>query len=320
MSPRILLAAFAVLGPVACDSMVESGESSTSTGLASSSSATAESTSDAPPSPTTSGSTGPGNADGTTTTAADDDGYEEDDGGTGCTFTCPNPPPPTPPPGGGGGGGGGTLECDLDTQDCPEGEKCMPWANDGGTDWNSTRCSPIADNPTQAGDVCLVEGSGWSGIDDCDLGLVCWQVDPQTNQGICHPLCTFDGAQHVCETPLACTEVDVMRICIQPCDPLDAASCPEGLACAFMGSSLVCQAEGPTTAGMPCDAATVCEAGTLCSYDAALDCGNGVGQGCCAVPCDVNDPVACTEPEVCVPWFPLPAPPALAYLGVCAAP
>ncbi len=37
-------------------------------------------------------------------------------------------------------------------QDCPEGEKCMPWANDGGGSWNATRCSPLDPNPSAVGD------------------------------------------------------------------------------------------------------------------------------------------------------------------------
>src|SRR5690606_38571371 len=41
------------------------------------------------------------------------------------------------------GGGGG--ECDVFAQDCPKGEKCMPWANDGGGSWNATTCSPVED-------------------------------------------------------------------------------------------------------------------------------------------------------------------------------
>jgi hypothetical protein len=39
-------------------------------------------------------------------------------------------------------GGGPSIECDQWAQDCPPGEKCMPWANDGGSSWNATRCFP----------------------------------------------------------------------------------------------------------------------------------------------------------------------------------
>ena len=39
-------------------------------------------------------------------------------------------------------GGGTDIECDLWGQDCPDGEKCMPWANDGGSSWNATKAAP----------------------------------------------------------------------------------------------------------------------------------------------------------------------------------
>jgi hypothetical protein len=71
-------------------------------------------------------------------------------------------------------GGGQTYECDLWKQDCPPGEKCMPWANDGGGSWNATRCTPLAEDPRQPGEPCTVEGSGVSGRDDCDIRAMCW--------------------------------------------------------------------------------------------------------------------------------------------------
>jgi hypothetical protein len=316
VSVRGTLATLAWLGLAGCGAMVDATDGSAADG-------SAEGASDgtARPPTTTDAEAEGDDTRGTRTSTTDDDdggGYEEDDGSNGCTFTCPNPPAPTPPPGG-GGGGGASFECDLVVQDCPLGEKCMPWANDGGTTWNATRCAPIAADPGQAGDPCLVVGSGQSGIDDCALGLVCWQVDPETNLGVCHPLC--EAAPPWCEAPLVCGVIDgIAPLCTQPCDPLDPTSCPEGSACAFfMGTALLCQPvpRGAAAVGMPCDAATVCEAGTLCSYAAALDCGNGVGQGCCAEPCHVGAPGACPGPEVCAPWFPEPAPAGLAHLGVC---
>ena len=67
----------------------------------------------------------------------------------------------TPPPAESSGGSflveiDGVIDenqCNPFTQDCPEGEKCMPWANDGGGSWNATRCSPISDNPGEPGEA-----------------------------------------------------------------------------------------------------------------------------------------------------------------------
>src|SRR5262245_46725118 len=51
-------------------------------------------------------------------------------------------------------GGGVSIECDAWAMDCPRGEKCMPWANDGGSEWNATRCSPLDPDPAHPGDQC----------------------------------------------------------------------------------------------------------------------------------------------------------------------
>jgi hypothetical protein len=304
------LALLALLA-LACGPVVDPGEvggsgSSSSSGAGSSGAIEGSSTAPVPGS-----SSGDGADD--STTVPDPGGYEEDDGGTGCTFTCPDPPPPTPPPNSAGW-------CGLD---CPRGEKCMPWANDGGMAWNSFRCSPLDDEPNAPGEPCSVEGSQWSGIDDCEEDAICWQVDPRTNEGVCHAACNIiDDGTAVCPDPQACAILDAgVPLCVQSCEPL-SPSCPQGQTCTFTYGGLACQiALGDTVQeGQPCGPEVVCELGTLCSYEPALDCTDEPGVGCCAEPCDLNDPSACNGTEVCLPWFPLRPPPELAYLGVCAAP
>jgi hypothetical protein len=81
------------------------------------------------------------------------------------------------------------FECDILAQDCPAGRKCMPWANDGGMEWNATHCTRVVAMPVQHGDPCVVEGNGYSGFDDCELGVMCWEVDPVTDAGVCAALC-----------------------------------------------------------------------------------------------------------------------------------
>ncbi|MEM7156058.1 MAG: hypothetical protein AAF799_24610 [Myxococcota bacterium] len=239
--------------------------------------------------------------------------YEEDGGGTGCTFTCPDPPSPPTPPGPGSGG----FECDLEEQDCPEGEKCMPWANDGGNEWNATRCTPLADNPQDAGEQCNVEGSGTSGIDNCDIDALCWQVDPATNIGTCYSLCGSDG---MCDQPeRTCVGFpgDV-PLCVEPCDPT-ASACEDGQGCFLLGSRFICQdpLDPPVALGEPCEGPTACEPGLLCAYDIELQCGAEAGQGCCAPVCDVTDEEPCGVGAVCDPWFRFAPPPELSHVGVC---
>ena len=222
-------------------------------------------------------------ADGTTTQAttdtADSDpgGYEGDDGGTGCTFTCPDPPAPTP---GVTTGGGGSFECDLEAQDCPEDEKCMPWANDGGGEWNATRCSPIARNPSVHGEPCAVEGSGVSGVDDCELGSVCWEVDPETNQGVCHDLCV--GSLSCDDAQDSCAAFDgFVELCVQSCDPVAPdCSLEEGCQLYEGSAAFVCQTAGSTPVGDPCADPSECVPDALCAYGLGIGCGKEAGEGC----------------------------------------
>ncbi len=253
-----------------------------------------------------------------TTTAVDgDDGYEDDDGGTGCTFTCP---PPLPPATTGGSGGNGGTECDLVRQDCPRGEKCMPWGNDGGAHWNATRCSPLAEVPNAPGDPCQVEGSGFSGIDDCALGTMCWQVDPATNEGTCAAICDALPMGPTCPPSQECVTLDdTVPLCVDGCDPI-AQDCPAGQSCTLVDQQFYCGTEPqePIPLGGACSApSSSCAGGQLCAYGPGFDCGEA-NEGCCAEICAVDDPNACQGVGgVCIPWYPVAPPPEYANVGVC---
>lgn len=260
-----------------------------------------------------------------TTTSADDDGttalssdtheppsgYEDDGVDTGCAFTCPNPPPPPPPPGG--------DWCNLS---CPPDEKCMPWANDGGEQWNAVRCAPVSPRASGPGEQCYVEGSQWTGIDSCDESSLCWQVDPKTNEGTCHAFCGAQDGEPLCSSGEDCVVIPPnVPLCVVSCDPL-APTCGEGQRCLPSGSGFTCLAHDGTgvALGEPCDAPEACADG-LCAFDPAFSCGNAPGQGCCAAPCDVNAPGLCDGPgSSCEAWFPFRPPPELAHLGACALP
>lgn len=149
------------------------------------------------------------------TTTADDDCGESC-----CSFiVCPDTQP--------------LVECDLWSQNCPRGDKCVPFANDGGDLWNSSRCSTVAGSPDEAGDPCVVTYTGVSGLDSCDLGLVCLWVDPATNMGTCVPLCVGTEANPSCGGDEgACTLAfeGALPVCLPGCDPL-AQDCPDGAGC-----------------------------------------------------------------------------------------
>ena len=226
-------------------------------------------------------------------------------------------------------GGGVSFECDIFAQDCPEGEKCMPWSNDGGGAWNATRCSPISDNPGQPGDECTVEGSGTSGIDDCDIGSMCWDVDAETNVGTCVAMCTGDEANPICEDPdTTCSIANdgAIVLCLPACDPL-LQDCADGQACYPINDAWACapDASGEMgAAGDPCEFINVCSPGNICLGAAAWpDCQGSAG--CYSPVCDLSDPSGDAQcpgaGQACEPWYEEgSAPPGYEEVGACALP
>ncbi len=113
---------------------------------------------------------------------------------------------------------GGPVECSVFDQNCGLDEKCTAWANDGGDVWNATRCTVVDPDAVGLGEACVVEGSAYSGIDNCDLGQVCFGVDEETLTGVCTAYCNARGDELSCEdAELVCTTLgDTMSVCIPP--------------------------------------------------------------------------------------------------------
>lgn len=226
-------------------------------------------------------------------------------------------------------GGGVSIECSVWDQDCGEGEKCSAWANDGGTAWNATRCVPLDPNPAQPGDPCTVEGSGISGIDTCDVSSMCWDVDPETNEGTCVAFCTGSENAPVCDNPTTSCSIaneGVLILCLPTCDPI-LQDCAEGQACYPIDDSFVCapdaSGEDAGADNDPCEYINACDQGNICVNPEIVDgCPAGSG-GCCQAVCDLSDPMAtgCTANETCEPWFEEGnVPPGYEDVGVCALP
>jgi hypothetical protein len=243
--------------------------------------------------------------DSTTTDTADTGTFlpEPEPDGTGCVAVCP--------------------ECDLWAQDCPEDEKCMPWANDGGNLWNATKCSPLAAEPAANGEPCVVEGSGVSGIDDCGPRAMCWGVDPLTNEGICAPLCSgFEGSP-ACPVGLECTiAFDIpLIVCLPPCDPL-APTCAADEVCSALAHTstselrFACQPLPPFEPqpyGSVCGGVQICDVGLTCvAAEYVPGCAD---VDCCTQLGDVETPAPC--PDATQSCIPLEEPNAdLCYCGV----
>ncbi len=294
MSRLYALAGLLVVFPACSTAEGDTDGASGSTGQSAESTETALGTTSASgtsATSTSSGMTSQGSTStsGTSSTVGTSNDPGETEGGstgtdTDCRFICGDVPR-------------GTADCDLFAQDCPRGEKCTAWANDGGNTWNDTMCVPVDRDPDAVGEPCTVEESGVSGIDSCELGAMCWNVNPKTLEGECIAYCggsveepTCAGACDTCSI----TSDGVLTICLPGCDPLNP-DCGDGEICVGVneGYSCVPTVDEPAAVGEPCDALNGCAPGLQCvSSDAVTGCD---GNGCCTAFCDPADPNACDD-------------------------
>jgi len=234
----------------------------------------------------------------------------EDESSTGCNFICPEET---------------DHECDVWAQDCPTGEKCAPWINDGGVGWNSLHCVPVEEAADQPGDECTADGGGASGIDSCAGGSMCWNVDEEGN-GTCVAFCEGSEENPTCsDTAATCVIANdgVLNVCLPICDPL-LQDCDGSQACYPVGDAFAC---GPDVSGElglfgdPCEAINVCDAGMFCAAPQLVPGCEGA-SGCCSSFCDLEDDGPCPgDGQQCVGWFDEgQAPPGAETLGACIIP
>ena len=178
----------------------------------------------------------------------------------------------------------------------------------------------------------MVEGSGVSGIDNCDVAAMCWDVDPVTNMGECVAFCEGSRANPTCAddcTQCATSGAGVLALCLPDCDPV-AQDCDEGEGCYPTPSTFACGPDVSAKAGAPgtpCDFVNVCDPGTACVAPELVP--NCEGEnGCCAPFCSLALPDDCASllpGTECQPWWAEgQAPPAACIdypsIGVCANP
>jgi hypothetical protein len=214
--------------------------------------------------------------------------------------------------------------CDIWGQDCPAGQKCAPYADDGGGSWNSTKCVDVADDPKQVDEPCVAEGNGVSGIDDCDVGLFCWDVDEQ-NVGRCIGLCNGTPDAPTCPDGTFCeiSRSGTINLCLTACDPLADSPCLEDEVCIPNGDAFLCVLDASGEEGQvhdPCEFANACDPGLYCiSAQHAVEC-DQANTGCCQPFCDLTQMNTCAgEGQTCVGWFEEGvAPEGYEKLGICA--
>jgi hypothetical protein len=195
-------------------------------------------------------------------------------------------------------------ECDPFTQDCPDGQKCVPWANDGGTSWNADKCEMIREGDTKVpGDACVADAGGVGGIDNCVKGAFCWNVNAMM-QGFCVALCTGTAESPMCEAGTQCAVYNegTLPLCLPECQP-DLQDCPEGEACikspTMVGFLCVPDASGEEgQPNDPCEFANACDPGQVCSPTTASNECDPNAIGCCQPICSLSEN-NCVAPQKC---------------------
>jgi hypothetical protein len=227
--------------------------------------------------------------------------------------------------------GGGIPECDIWEQDCPAGEKCMPYASGAGS-WDATRCSPIDANANEVGDTCTVVGNNSSGQDDCALGSMCFAVDIESGEGICFAMCEGGEANATCSDPQATCSISnegVLALCLPTCNPM-LQDCP--VAGAALGcypvlglEGFVCWPDYSFDVGLfgdECEYFNYCDVGLFCDFSGSVP--GCAGASCCNEYCDTTAATQCSgaaEGQECVAWYPEgAAPPEFEDLGACGIP
>jgi hypothetical protein len=206
-------------------------------------------------------------------------------------------------------------ECDPWMQDCPEGEKCVPYASGGGF-YDSNKCVPITGDGA-VGEPCTYGGMV-EATDDCDATGVCWD-------GTCHGFCTGTVDAPACPDGHSCviSSDPVVTLCFANCDPV-AQDCGEGLGCGWVNSEFVClfEPERSVPVGQPCEGFSDCQSGGICLVPGSIP--NCEALSCCAAYCDLglgDAPCAVTPGTACVPFFPPEeAPMGYEHVGVCILP
>ncbi len=229
-----------------------------------------------------------------------------DDGSTTCGFLCD------------GTGNFPYGECSLYAQDCPLGERCSP--TDG---WNRARCVPVSADPGQPGEPCTIEGDRYDGIDSCDVGALCWDVDETTGVGTCFAHCVGGSeSTAICSDPNFGCWVGASGfpvLCMPQCDPLDPASCGPQEGCYAVDDGFQCAPSGPGGQLEPCQAVNDCQAGFACGRPSEVGaCPEGASR-CCTTLCDLTAPT-CPPEFSCAPYPEYGPQPGFKTVGYCITP
>lgn len=220
--------------------------------------------------------------------------------------------------------GDSTAKCDTFAPDCPVGQKCIPWIDDGFDSYNTARCVDVA-GEALPGDPCT---KGLDGIDDCAAGSLCWGVD-ENNHGVCWVMCTGTVAEPECPPASSCgsSSQAVFGLCIPPCDPLAQDYPGDEICVPFDRQGWGCVVNASGDEGQPndpCNFPEACDRGLMC-LDAATAsgaCEMELAAGCCQPFCEFPEG-ACPNPDqACLSWYDQSeeVPSGYEDVGICAIP
>jgi hypothetical protein len=178
--------------------------------------------------------------------------------------------------------------------------------------------------PQPPGEVCVA--TGYTGVDNCELGAFCWDVDSETHEGVCVAFC--EGSRWEPECPEGDYCVSLARggadagVCLPRCHPLEA-DCPGGDLCIPNGENWQCALDASGEAGAygdPCEFANACKSGLYCLNPEYVDGCNAAG--CCTPFCDLKGDIPCPgATQKCIPWYEEgSAPPGYETVGICGIP
>lgn len=215
----------------------------------------------------------------------------------------------------------GPPDCDPQAQDCPAGQKCMPYDPDGGGVPIANACFPVVDDPVGLGEPCVFQDNPFSGLDNCDVGAMCWDSDGM-GAYICDPLCSGSLDVLTCPPGYLCSVFwEELTVCeIPACDPLkqDCAD-PEELCIPniywWEDWCMADDTEVDSPIHGPCEAETECDKGLVCvsTQFAAIECMGGAA-GCCEPFCELGVDACPGVGQVCKVFYDVPG------LGVCQLP
>jgi hypothetical protein len=215
------------------------------------------------------------------------------------------------------------TECDSFMQDCPDGEKCVPYGSTGGN-WDALKCVPVTGD-NAPGEPCTY-GGVVEATDDCDATSHCWDVHDINGEaiGVCTPFCTGTADMPECPPGSQCliSGSGVINLCISTCDPF-LQDCGEGLACFWANNGFNCIfTTQDIPSGEPCGYINDCAKGNICVTAETLP--SCAGAACCSPWCQLGQgdlPCEVIPESTCVPFFEQGmAPPGYENVGVCLLP